>query len=1273
MMRPTAHHLQSLCPDVPPELVRAHLQRLEDGYFDRFELDAVVAHLNGLARLGPKRPVEALVEPRSDGYLDCTILAFDYPSVFSLIVGVLCAAGAGVVAGDVFTYAKAIDRGASRGGRSRSGRSRRPRFDRRRIVDHFWCSVDPALLDDEWVERMRADLAEVILLLESGSREAEENAKHRVNELVKRRLSDERLSAQPALYPVDIGFDNDSGPFTRLKVVAQDTPAFLYSFSNALALQGCSIERVRIRTAHGCIHDEIDFVDAGGDAVRDPDALSRIRLVAVLTKQFTYFLDAAPDPFRALSRFEQLVERFLTLPQSDAWIESLADPRLMGDLARLLGASDFLWEDFIRLQYESLLPILTPHLDRDARISVPVGELPRRLNEVLEGARTFEDSVGAINAFKDEQIFRIDLEHILDDSVDFRSFSERLTALAEEVVRRLTAVVHEELVRRHGTPRTVAGLEAASAVFGLGKLGGSALGYASDIELLVVYGDNGRTDGETPLSNTEFYSNLARELANAIRAKREGIFEVDLRLRPYGVAGPLASSLEQFCGYYGPGGGAHSVERLALVRMRAIAGDRELGAQVERVRDQYLYFSRAIDTDELRRLREKQYEEQRRAGIDNAKFSAGALVDLEYTVQHLQVVYGERDHRLRTASIRQALRALEDIGVLESDECSRLVAAYEFFRRLINGLRMLRGSAKDLYLPELESDEFVHLARRTGYGPDGDLDPQARLHLEFETRTAAVRTFVAQRLGPESLPGPVVGNAADLILADEPADELRLKVLGGLGFRRPESSYDNLRRLAGAGSRREVFCGLAVLACDRLRFEPDPDMGLNNWERFLGQLSDPEAHFRLLLAQPRRLGILVGIFSRSQFLADVLIRNPEFFDWVTTPANLGTQRKKGEIEKELRVQAGVCPDHGTWLKTLRIFRRRETLRIGVRDMCLRASIEEVVADLSALADGIVQVTLQEVWKRLREEEEIPAAGADLPDRACILAFGKLGGRELNYSSDIDLLCVYDEEGASISPAGPAARVVERLVADLSTVTEEGYVYRVDLRLRPWGGVGEIVSSIDSIERYYRESARLWEMQALLKIRPIAGNQQVGYEFVERLRPLLVQRRDMESVAESIEKLREQAMNRSALRAGANVIDVKNGRGGIRDIEFLAQGLQLVHVADHPGLLAGNTLEVLEELASNEVLSREAADVLREDYIFLRRVEHYLQILHDRQTHSVPRDGEALETLARRVLGSSVGPGVFREELESRLRRVRGMYERHLLKEPRRDPDPASAG
>ncbi len=239
------------------------------------------------------------------------------------------------------------------------------------------------------------------------------------------------------------------------------------------------------------------------------------------------------------------------------------------------------------------------------RFSLPEETLAERLEETLRGAVDLEDKRDRLNAFKDQEIFQIDLDHILDPGTDFRGVANRLTRLAETVVRAATEFCYDHLVARYGRPRTAADMEAEAAIFGLGKLGGAALGYASDIEFLLVYGDNGTTDGEEPIANSEFFNRLVQWTAQSIRAKREGIFQVDLRLRPHGSAGPLACSLESFCEYYGPGGPAHAYERLALVRMRAIGGSPALGARLERIRDEMIYGARSIDLEELRELREK--------------------------------------------------------------------------------------------------------------------------------------------------------------------------------------------------------------------------------------------------------------------------------------------------------------------------------------------------------------------------------------------------------------------------------------------------------------------------------------------------------------------------------------------------------------------------------------------------------------------------------------------------------------------------------------------
>jgi glutamate-ammonia-ligase adenylyltransferase len=259
---------------------------------------------------------------------------------------------------------------------------------------------------------------------------------------------------------------------------------------------------------------------------------------------------------------------------------------------------------------------------------------------------------------------------------------------------------------------------------------------------------------------------------------------------------------------------------------------------------------------------------------------------------------------------------------------------------------------------------------------------------------------------------------------------------------------------------------------------------------------------------------------------------------------------------------------------------------------------------------------------------------------------------LNYSSDVDLIAVYDDQTSERVAPEVYKLVIERLNQDLSGHTVDGYAYRLDFRLRPYGGSGEAASSFTEIARYYQAKASLWEIQALLKLRPVAGNLQVGVELLERLRPLLCQRRDPGEIVRSIKHMRGLAV-KHRLTNGDHVIDVKSGVGGIRDIEFLVQGLQLRHAsADQPGFLTGNTIDGLRRLARCGFLPADQATQLETDYVFLRRIEHYLQIKEDRQIHALPTDPDELLALARRILGRKADVQQFNEALEACFTRVR---------------------
>jgi glutamate-ammonia-ligase adenylyltransferase len=1260
-MKPDMKTDKSIGSSPDQRLVTEHLARLQDRYFKIFSQEDQRRHVASLARLTPQRPVDVLLDRRKDGTVDCTILAFDYPSEFSVITGILSGMGFNIVSGDAFTYEGIPDKTRKFPRKSKKIRDEALLLKRRRIVDHFSGAVESTLSFEAWAGELRRKIEALIGLLERGDESSVSDAKREVNEMVVVRLARLKRPSSHLLYPVEMDVDNAQGPFTRLKVVSQDTPAFLYALSNALSLHQLSIEHVKIRTIRSRIEDEIDLVDLRGKKIEDPELLDRVKLSVLLTKQFTYFLSEAPDPFSALSRFEQLVEEILSKPKQGQWLELLTNPGALEDLARLLGASEFLWEDFIRLQYETLLPLLGPYV-RGRQFALPSGTVRARIDEALKGGTTLEEQGERLNAFKDREIFAIDLDQILGG--DFQVFSERLTRLAENVLAAAASLIYEGLAKRYGRPRSVAELEAKYAILGLGKLGGAALGYASDLELLLVYSDSGRTDGERRLENAEFFDLLVKGITKLIKAKREGIFHLDLRLRPYGSAGPLATSLESFCRYYGHDGAALSYERLALVRLRAIAGNADLGRQLERLRDEMVYFQEGINLGELRDLREKQFREKTEGGRLNAKFSPGGLADLEYSVQILQVRHGKDFSELRTPLIHKALKVLGDVGVLSPEEASRLNSSYGFLRRLINSMRMLRGSAKDLFLPPTGSDEFDHLARRMGYETGGPLDPQDQLRIDFENHTAKVRVFIERYFGRESLPGTGTGSVADLILSDRMPMTDGYRILRNAGIRNAERPYVNLRGLAGEGIRRETFAKLALLAFDILSRKPDPDMALNNWERFIHSLGSPEFHYHLLLSQPMRLDLLLSIFSGSQFLSDTLVRNPGFLDWTVIPEVLHHMRERRDMEDELRKAAATCNTHAEWLNKLRRLRRREILRIGARDMYLRIGTRDVMTELSRLAEAFTKVTLERAFLRL---EEKTSKDDDLQNRFCILALGKLGGNELNYSSDVDLLGLWDDRrtqgeagGWDANGFGPLfARVMEEVISDLSRHTEEGYAYRVDLRLRPFGREGELVSSLSALESYYHEKASVGEIQAALKMRPVAGNERLGYELIGRIQPVLLKSRSRSSITDSIEKMRCGAIKSCSMSLGATT-DVKSGVGGLRDVEFLVQGLQLIHSPSDPSLLEGNTLRALELLRQAAILPDTVASTLQEDYVFLREVEHHLQILEDRQIHSIPSDREELDALGRRILRAEGDADKFMEALQACLSRVRTAYVKYLL-------------
>jgi glutamate-ammonia-ligase adenylyltransferase len=533
-----------------------------------------------------------------------------------------------------------------------------------------------------------------------------------------------------------------------MDIRSDDTPAFLYAFANALAMRNIYIAKAQIEMDGGKLHDRFYVRNRYGQKLIDPADQQQLRLTAVLIKQFTHALTWAPDPTKALESFDQFLDLIVQETKGKAQQQVLAfvsDKKTFPLLARLLGASDFLWEDFLRRQHHNLLPLLQDY--RDAPLIKPQALLRKELDRLVDRAKTDAARKEALNRFKDQELFRIDMKHIVEPGTSLADFSLALTELAEAILDRSLKDCQAKLNKQYGAPYLTNKKPCPFAILGMGKFGGRELGYASDIEVLFVYGGAGRTSGKHGIENSEYFERLTQEFLQWIEAKQEGIFYLDVRLRPHGGKGSLTNPLDEITSYYSEKGLAAPFERQALIKLRHVAGDAALGKQVEAHRDRYVYSGDPWDLATALDLRRQQIKQLVKPGTVNVKQSAGGVIDIEYAVQYLQVLHGHKHPVLRTPNTMQALTGLVDCGIVSRQDGDNLRKAYLFIRMLIDGLRMVRGNAKDLVLPPADSDEFIFLARRVGYTTDDWQAGARHLQTDIEEHMKKTREFFEKSFG----------------------------------------------------------------------------------------------------------------------------------------------------------------------------------------------------------------------------------------------------------------------------------------------------------------------------------------------------------------------------------------------------------------------------------------------------------------------------------------------------------------------------------------------
>ncbi len=727
----------------PESWARCHLASFPRAYFATFDLDDVARHLGRIIALNDKQPVTAEIGPEGPGGWQVEVVGYDAFQLLSTICTLLAIHGLAVVEGKVFTsQPPPLDPGRTtvkkRGPRAKplrpsplKGPDRRPR-----IIDVF--RVRQLHDAPDW-QRFQAELTELTALLRADQYDE-------VHRRLIGRFADAMSRYRPEqaeLETLDLSINpSETESATVVRIGARDHFGFLPLTTSALALCGIRIIQAEIRTRGGRVEDTFWVTDQFGRTIADEPRLRALRLSLILIEHYSSYLHRATDPAAALVHFSRFANDTMARPDWAREYLALDRPEVLDAMVRVLGESDFLWEDYIHAQPENLLPMICEPGEWRRRRSP--ANLAEERDAALAPMSAVPEKTRVLRRFRDREFFRAGVRAILGLSGGPEGFAAELSDVTEALLQGAYRIAGEAL--EPVLPRRADGLPPRSVLLALGKCGGRELGFGSDLELMLVYDDRDVTEvvaasGEVVAAFNQFVTLLREVLGD----RRGGTFDVDFRLRPHGRAGQPATALSAFGQYYRAGGPAWGYERQSLIKLRAVAGDPELGREVEALRDSFVYGPEPFDLEGCLHLRRLQIEQLVKPGTINAKYSSGALVDVEYLVQALQIAHGWRDRTLRTPNTLQALAALEASGRLSPARVEELRSGYNFLRALIDALRVVHGHAKDLTVPSVGSEEFSMLARRMHWL----VDP-ALLQPELERRLRAVQDLwgtVEQLLG----------------------------------------------------------------------------------------------------------------------------------------------------------------------------------------------------------------------------------------------------------------------------------------------------------------------------------------------------------------------------------------------------------------------------------------------------------------------------------------------------------------------------------------------
>ncbi len=864
-------------------------------------------------------------------------------------------------------------------------------------------------------------------------------------------------------------------------------------------------------------------------------------------------------------------------------------------------------------------------------------ERERLVSEIcdeVDNLSNLRDVVAALRHFKRRETLRIAYGDVIErQSADI--VAGQLSFLADAICDAAVQFARKLTSKKRGNPRNRDGQPTRFVMIGLRRLGGNEKDYESTVRAFFVYEDDGRTDGDRSVDNSEYFEKLCSTVIQILGDETDlGItYRVDTEKTPAHRVGRLCLAREATIQHFDSRG--RTWERQSLVKARPIAGDMSLGVEFLDEIEPWIYrrYLNRADLTGIKALKRQLERRTERKGETVVDVERGVL-DVEYTVQYLQLINGGDQREVRVGNTLRAIEQLEQMGGITPEEATTLTTNYNWLRRVEHRLEIMHDPPTN-ELPH-DNASIRKLALRCGYEDGGDI--VALFRKDYEACYNQNRQIINKVLEEVFADDAPADPAAELILDPNPELDVVQQVLSKSGFRDAVDAHHSLSALAVEQipflSTRRCRHFLSLIASQLLEAiarTPSPDATLANLCRVSDSIGGKGVLWELFHLNPATLDLYVRLCSSSPYLTSILTRYPGMIDELLDSLLLSELPTLGELQSALD---DLCSKVEHINPVLHSFKNTQHLNVGVRELLGKADIQDSTAALADVAESCLQhIAWNQQRKLIRKYGQPLVHGTEKHCELIILAMDKFGGREPNYHSDVDVMFVFEANGNTSHPPTIRGReettnqhffseLGQRIVKTLSENTEYGKLYDSDQRLRPIGSSGpNAVSLADFREHYLSMPHTFAEIRPLCQARPVYGSEAMRASATGILKDILTGTQITELDGISI---REERMR---IQKTAGPRNLKRGPGGTADIEFIVRVLQLCNAAENPDILQPNTLAALTALKDRGILADEDAEQLSESYKFLRRVEARLRLLNTTARHDLPREGDELAKLA----------------------------------------------